>query len=92
MSNTTPHYKQLIEKQKVLIDMGEEYTIKVINGNYELISNMFNHKTFKKSEYSMDELNFIKSVRSYIKREEIYALPHFQDNQVFPEEIHYVRS
>lgn len=91
MSNTRTPYKQLIEKQKVLIEMGEEYTIKVINGNYELISNMFTHKTFKKSEYSIDELSFIKSVRSYIKRNEIYALPHFQDNQVFPEDIHYVK-
>ena len=71
--------------------MDEEYTIKVVNGNYELISNMFTHKTFKKSEYTMDELKFIKSVRSYIKRNEIYLLPHFQDNQVFPEDVHYVK-
>ena len=92
MSNTlTPHYKQLLEKQKVLIDMDEEYTIKVINGNYELISNMFSQRTFNKTEYTMDELSFIKSVRSHIKRNEIYALPHFQDNQVFPEDVHYVK-
>jgi hypothetical protein len=90
-SGKEPHHKQLLEKQKVLIDMDEEYTIKVVNGNYELISNMFTHKTFKKSEYTMDELKFIKSVRSYIKRNEIYLLPHFQDNQVFPQDVHYVK-
>ena len=71
--------------------MDEEYTIKVVNGNYELISKMFTHKTFKKSEYTMDELKFIKSVRGYIKRNEIYNLPHFVDNQIFPEQIHYVK-
>lgn len=91
MNNTQAHYKQLLEKQKVLIDMGEEYTIKVVNGNYELISNMFTHKTFKKNEYTMDELKFIKSVRYYIKKHEIYSLPHFQDNQVFSDDVHYVK-
>lgn len=91
MNNTQAHYKQLLEKQKVLIDMGEEYTIKVINGNYELISNLFAHKTFKKNEYTMDELKFIKSVRNYIKRNEIYLLPQFQDNQVYADDVHYVK-
>jgi hypothetical protein len=91
MNNTQAHHNQLLEKQKFLIDMSAEYTIKVINGNYELISKMFTHKTFKQSEYTMDELKFIKSVRSYIKKNEIYALPHFQDTQVFPEDVHYVK-
>ena len=68
-----------------------EYTIKVVNGNYELISSMFSHKTFKKSEYTMDELKFIKSVRSYINKHEIYNKPQFVDNQIFSEEVHYVK-
>lgn len=91
MTNTQAHHKQLLEKQKVLIDMDAEYTIKVVNGNYELISSLFTHKTFNKNEYTMDELKFIKSVRSYIKRNEIYLQPHFQDNQVFPEDVHYIK-
>jgi hypothetical protein len=91
MKNTQAHHKQLLEKQKFLIDMDAEYTIKVVNGNYELISKMFTHKTFKKSEYTIDELRFIKSVRSYVKKNEIYLKPHFQDNQVFSDDVHYVR-
>ena len=91
MNNTQDHHKELLEKQKFLIDMNEEYTIKVVNGNYELISKMFTHKTFKKSEYTIDELRFIRSVRSYIKKNEIYLLPQFQDNQVFAEDVHYVK-
>ncbi len=71
--------------------MNAEYTIKVVNGNYELISKMFTHKTFKKSEYTIDELRFIKRVRSYVKKNEIYLKPHFQDNQVFSDDVHYVR-
>jgi hypothetical protein len=91
MNNTQAHHKELLEKQKFLIDMDEEYTIKVVNGNYELISKIFTHKTFKKSEYTMDELKFIKSVRGYIKKHEIYNKPQFADNQIFPEEVHYVK-
>lgn len=71
--------------------MSAEYTIKVVNGNYELISKMFKQKTFKKNEYTPDELRFIKSVRSYVNKEEIYALPHFQDNQIFADDVHYVK-
>ena len=91
MSNTQAHFNELREKQQVLIDMGAEYTIKVINGNYELISDLFEHKTFKKSEYTMDELRFIQAVRRYVKKNEIYLLPQFQDNQLFSDDVHYVK-
>ncbi len=91
MKNTQAHHKELLEKQKFLIDMNADYTIKVVNGNYELISEMFAHKTFKKSDYTIDELRFIKSVRLYIKKNEIYLMPQFQDNQVFSTDVHYVR-
>ena len=91
MNNTQAHHQELLEKQKFLIDMDEEYTIKVVNGNYELISKIFTHKTFKKSQYTIDELKFIKSVRSYINKNKIYDKPHFADNQIFADEVHYVR-
>lgn len=70
--------------------MDREYTIKIVNGNYELISDMFSHKTFKKFDYTIDELRFIMSVRSYVMKNEIYLQPHFQDNQVFAEDVHYI--
>ena len=91
MKNRLAHHKELLEKQKFLIDMDADYTIKVVNGNYELISEMFAHKTFKKIDYSIEELRFIKSVRQYIKKNEIYLMPQFQDNQVFSTDVHYVR-
>ena len=58
--------KLLLEKAKFLADNNEDYTIKVVNGNYELISNLFNHKTLNKTSYSTPELQFIKSVKHYL--------------------------
>jgi len=91
MKHTQAPYHKILEKQKILIAMGEAYTIKVVNGNYELISKLFNQKTFKKSEYTTDELTFIKSVRRHIVKNKIYLLPRFQENQLFSDDVHYVK-
>lgn len=87
----TSNEQKLWEKQKVLMAMNKEYTIKVVNGNYELISDLFWHKTFKKGDYTMDELKFIKKVRHYVVKNEIYLKPIFIDNQVFVDDVHYVK-
>lgn len=84
-------YKQLIEKQKVLMALDKNYTIKVINGNYELISETLNHKTRRKFTYTSDELLFIRSVRQHILKNEIYSDPKFTENQLFPEDVHYIK-
>lgn len=73
------------------METDSEYTIKVINGNYELISDLFKHKTFKKSDYTIDELRFIKSVRRHVIKTEVFLDPKFQENQVFSEDVHYVK-
>jgi len=82
--------KVLLDKAKFLAQNNEDYTIKVVNGNYELISDLFNHKTINKTSYSAPELQFIKSVKHYIKKNEIYLLPQFE-KQYFPEDVHYIK-
>lgn len=82
--------KSLLAKKKLLMEMGETFTIEVVNGNYALISKLFNQRTFKKGEYTTDELKFIRDVRRYIIKDEIYLKPQFQENQVFAEDVHYV--
>ena len=89
--NISKQYLQLLAKRKVLIDMDEEYTIEVVNGNYQLMSNLFNAKTFKKSEYTVDELRFVKNVRKHIIKNEVYLEERFQENQIFSEDVHYIR-
>jgi len=91
MNNTQAPYQKILEKQKILIAMDEEYTIKVVNGNYELISKLFKQRTFKKSEYTVDELSFIRSVRRHIIKKEVYLEPRFQENQLFGSDVHYVK-
>jgi len=90
-TKTDRQHEKLMAIQKILVELDKEYEIKVINGNFELISDLFVHKTFKKGDYTVDELRFIKDVRFYIMKNEIYLDPKFQENQVFPEDIHYVR-
>tara|TARA_Y100000114_G_scaffold151716_1_gene168878 strand:+ start:3869 stop:4771 length:903 start_codon:yes stop_codon:yes gene_type:complete len=91
MGNTIKGSKEhLLQKAKFLADNEKEYTIKVINGNYELISNLFNHKTISKTNYSTPELRFIKSVKSYIIKNEIYLHPSFE-KQYFAEDVHYIK-
>lgn len=84
-------YQELLQKQQLLMEMGKEFTIEVVNGNYTLISDLFQAKTFRKSEYTVDELRFIKEVRRHIIKSEVYLEPRFQNNQVFSEDVHYVR-
>jgi len=80
----------LLNKAKYLSDKGDEYVIKVINGNYELISDLFKHKTFSKTDYKPKDLNFIKSVKNYIIKNEIYMRPAFE-KQYFASDVHYMR-
>jgi hypothetical protein len=90
-SKRNKQYEQLLQKQQLLMEMGKEFTIEVVNGNYSLISDLFNAKTFRKSEYTVDELRFVKEVRRHIVKNEVYLQPQFQENQVFSEDVHYVR-
>tara|TARA_R110000751_G_scaffold92475_2_gene180974 strand:- start:2070 stop:2984 length:915 start_codon:yes stop_codon:yes gene_type:complete len=80
----------LLKKAKYLAQKDEEYTIKVINGNYELISELFKHKTFSDTDYTTKELTFIKSVKNYIVKNEIYLNSEFE-KQFFPEDVHYIK-
>ena len=82
--------KILLDKAKYLADKGEDYTIKVINGNYELISDLFNHKTINKTSYSPPELQFIRSVKRYIVKNDIHLQPQFE-KQYFAEDVHYIK-
>ena len=82
--------KILLDKAKYLADKGEDYTIKVINGNYELISDLFNHKTINKTSYSPPELQFIRSVKRYIIKNDIHLQPQFE-KQYFAEDVHYIK-
>jgi hypothetical protein len=84
-------YKKLLAKQKVLAELGKTYYIKQVNGNYELMSDMFVHRSFNKGDYTPEELRFIKEVKNYVMKEEIAARPVFRDNQYFPSDIHYVK-
>ena len=90
-SKRNKQYEILLQKQKLLMEMGKEFTIEVVNGNYTLISDLFKAKTFRKSEYTVDELRFIKEVRRHIIKNEVYLQPQFQENQIFSEDVHYVR-
>lgn len=80
----------LLNKAKYLSDKGEEYSIKVVNGNYELISDLFNHKTINKTSYSPPELQFIRSVKNYIVKNDIHLQPQFE-KQYFAEDVHYIK-
>ena len=80
----------LMKKAKYLADRNDEYVIKVVNGNYELISELFHHKTVKPSDYTASELNFIKSVKRYIVSNEVYLRPEFE-KQYFSEDVHYMK-
>ena len=80
----------LLNKAKYLADKGEEYTIKVVNGNYELMSDLFNHKTINKTTYSPSELQFIRAVKNYIVKQDIHLLPQFE-KQYFAEDVHYIK-
>ena len=80
----------LMKKAKYLADRNKEYVVKVINGNYELISELFHHKTVKTSDYTAKELNFIKSVKQYICKNEVYLRPEFE-KQYFSEDVHYIK-
>lgn len=91
MPYTQVDYTKLLESQKILIEMDEEYTIKVINGSYELISSVFKHKTKNHTNYTSKELNFIQSVKRYVIKNEIYLRDEFQENQLFAEDVHFVR-
>jgi hypothetical protein len=90
-SKRNKQYQELLQKQQLLMEMGKKFTIEVVNGNYTLISELFKAKTFRKSEYTVDELRFIKEVRRHIVKNEVYLEPQFQENQVFSEDVHYVR-
>jgi hypothetical protein len=90
-TENSKQFRRFYQKQQVLMSLGEEYTIKVVNGNYELISKMFKAKTFKKSEYNIEELRFIKDVRKHVIKSEVYLEPRFQEHQVFSEDVHYVK-
>ena len=81
----------LLNKAKYLADKGEEYTIKVVNGNYELMSDLFNHKTINKTTYSPSELQFIRAVKNYIVKQDIHLLPQFE-KQYFAEDVHYINA
>jgi hypothetical protein len=91
MAYTRVDYSKILESQKVLIDLDEEYEIKVINGNYELISKLFKHKTKNVFGYTTQELNFITSVKRYVLKNEIHLREEFQENQLFSEDVHFVR-
>jgi hypothetical protein len=95
MNNTqepkNANYRKLLGKQKVLAEMGKEYSIKVVNGNYQLISDMFVQKSFNKTDYTPEELRFIKEVRRHVVKNEIHLDPVFQENQYFASDIHYVK-
>jgi len=84
-------YESLLAKQKVLVGLNHEYKIKVVNGNYELISKLFKQKTYSKGTYTPKELGFIKSVKNHILRNEIHLKSEFQEQQYFAEDIHYIR-
>ena len=80
----------LLNKAKYLADKGEQYTIKVVNGNYEIMSDLFNHKTINKTTYSPSELQFIRAVKNYIVKQDIHLLPQFE-KQYFAEDVHYIK-
>jgi len=88
--NTKGSNKVLMDKAKYLSEKGDEYVIKVINGNYELISDLFKHRTFSKSDYKPRDLNFIKSIKSHILKSEIHLSKPFE-KQYFANDVHYIR-
>ena len=59
-SKRNKQFQQLLQKQQLLMEMGKHFTIEVVNGNYTLLSELFSARTFRKSEYTVDELRFIK--------------------------------
>jgi len=91
MNTRKKGYQELLEQQKVLIELDKEYVIKVINGNYQLISDLFNSSTFKKGSYTTKELIFIKSVKKHILKNDIHLRDEFQEKQLYSEDVHYVK-
>jgi hypothetical protein len=84
-------YLKILSMQETLMAAGKPFKIKVINGNYELISGLFKGKTTSKSDYTTEELKFIKSVRHYVVKNEVHLEPKFQEQQYFAEDIHYIK-
>lgn len=91
MNTHRKDYKELLERQKVLIDLEKEYVIKVVNGNYKLISDLFNYNTFKKGTYTTKELMFIRSVKNHIIKNDIHLKDEFQEKQLYSDDVHYVK-
>jgi thiol-disulfide isomerase/thioredoxin len=91
MAEIREQYEKLLNYQKILAELDEEYTIKSVNGNYNLSSRLFNHKTFRKATYTTEELQFIRSVKSHVVNNEIYLNPEFQEVQLFTRDVKYVQ-
>lgn len=91
MNTRKKDYYQILEQQKVLMDLDKEYVIKVINGNYQLISDLFKHSTYRQGTYTSKELQFIKSVRTHILKNDIHLKEEFQERQLYSDDVHYVK-
>ena len=76
---------------KYLAERDENYVVKVINGNYELISELFKRQSFKKGIYTPKELQFIQKVKKHIVQNEVYMRPEFEE-QFFASDVHYMKA
>lgn len=80
----------LMKKARYLADRDDEYVIKVVNGNYELISDLFHHRSFRQRDYTPSELQFLRSVRRYVTKNEIHLKPEFE-TQYYVKDVHYMK-
>lgn len=81
------YLKKIKEITKVLSKQELSYTLKVGGSSYELDSKLFREKAYNSSSLSMKDLQFIRKVKNYIKKEKIYL--QFLD-QYFPSDISYM--
>lgn len=82
-----PYLKRIKLQTQVLHKQKMDYVLKVGGSSYELKSLLFKDKAYNNSKLSMKDLQFVKKVKRYIVKNEIYV--NFLD-QYFPSDISYM--
>jgi hypothetical protein len=89
------HARRVSDKQNMREKVGylqardEEFTIEITNNNYKLTSDFWRKSTHTKGAYTPYELHFIKSVRKYVRDNNIAIAEQFED-QVLQRDVKYI--
>jgi len=92
---------EVIAKKKMMQDLKDTFTFLInhkkdfklasVNGHYKLKSKFVgNTDTYSKDEYQYSDMNFIKKIKSHVKKNKIHLDSKFADNQVMPSDVKYV--